>query len=119
MEELKKFCNACQEEKNIIEIERDTQGVTFKLSCGHKIIEDMFIDTIKLTDQLKDKAKRPGIKKPIFEGMERTKTSGDTQRPAKESIFVEKDRKLVFVLAALYSHFYPISALRHPLQPVS
>jgi len=93
MEELKKFCNGCQKERDIIEIVKDSQCTTFKLSCSHKIIEDEFIDVIKLTAQLKDKARRPGIKKPIFEGMERTKTSGDTQRLAKESIFVDRENQ--------------------------
>lgn len=93
MEELKKFCNACLEEKDIMEIERDAQGVTFILSCGHKIIEDEFTDVIAISAQLKDKVQRPGFKKPIIEGMQRTKTSAVTKRPTRESYLVDRGKQ--------------------------
>jgi len=93
MEEQKKFCNGCKEEKDAIEIERDAQGVTFKLSCGHKIIEDEFTDVINVFNQLNDKVQRPGFKKPIIEGMERTKISGKTERPTRESILVDRENQ--------------------------
>jgi len=93
MEELKKLCADCKEERDIIEIVKDSQGTIFKLSCGHKIIEDEFTDVITISDQLKDKVKRPGIKKPIIEGMERTKISGKTERPTKESILVDRENQ--------------------------
>ena len=42
----------CQEEKEIIEITRGPQAVTFKLSCGHKFIEEEFFEQIGLSDEL-------------------------------------------------------------------
>ena len=38
MENLKKFCNTCKEEKDILKIERAPQGEVIELSCGHRIV---------------------------------------------------------------------------------
>lgn len=90
MEELKKFCKTCKEEKDIVEIERDEQKEAIKLSCGHKIFSIEFTEIVTHNEQLKFKHKRPGFKKPIGEGTEREKISGDTKRPAKESIRIDR-----------------------------
>jgi len=90
MKEIKKFCNTCKEEKYIIEIEKYPGGESIRLSCGHKIVSSKHFETIKLFEISKWKHKRPGYKKPIAQGKQRTKISRKTKRPVRENYSVNR-----------------------------
>lgn len=92
MEKLKKFCNAYKEEKEIIEILRDAQTITFKLSCDHRFIEAEFFDKIGFSDELKVKHFDPLHK--LLSRL-KTKTSRETKRPARDNIIIDRNRQKV------------------------
>ncbi len=62
MEEYRKFCSTCGEEKDIIEIKCDATGGIIKLSCGHAHIYDTIIEHIKVNnsygDEIKDRQRK-------------------------------------------------------------
>jgi hypothetical protein len=89
-------CPTCKEERDILEIERFENGEAIKLSCGHTHHKAEFTETIGVTDQLGWKHRRPGYRKPIEEGKERTKVSGKTKRPTQESFRIDRiEKKLI------------------------
>jgi ribosomal protein L44E len=96
LKDFQLFCPACKEEKDVLEIERFTDGETVKLSCGHRQHKVEFTELIGVTDQAEWKHKRPDQKRPIEEGKERTKISGKTRRPTQETIRVDRiEKKLI------------------------
>ncbi|MEW6455832.1 MAG: hypothetical protein AB1410_03840 [Acidobacteriota bacterium] len=76
MIELKKFCKGCNEEKNVIEIEKDHQSEIIKLSCGHKIINEEFTEIVTVSNQIIAKHFN-SLHKLI--SRYKTKTSGETK----------------------------------------
>ncbi len=90
MKALNKLCNVCQEKKDIIKIERDEQSEVVTLSCDHRIISIEMTEKIGLSDRISWKHKRPGHKKHIGEGKQKTKISGETEKLAKEEIVIDR-----------------------------
>ena len=80
MDELTRFCNTCNEEKDIIEIETNLQGENVKLSCGHRLISDVVTAFIKVTAQVKTEHKNTLGK--LLEKY-RTQIGGKSGKPAK------------------------------------
>jgi len=99
MQDYRMLCPTCKEEKDILVIERFEDGETIKLSCGHRLHNVEKTEVIGLRDQAGWKHRRPGYKKPIEEGKERTKISGETKRPTQETIRVDRiGKKLVHIV---------------------
>jgi hypothetical protein len=90
MDEWRRFCNACKEEKDVEEVQVDEQGKVTRLSCGHEIIEDEVIDIVHVIDQLDWKHLIPGYKKPVAEGKTRERPSIKTKRPARVHITIDR-----------------------------
>jgi hypothetical protein len=88
--ELKKFCSACNQEKDVTEIEINSQGETVRLSCGHRIISVEFMETLGLSEQMMAKHFGPEHK---LKSRYKTKISGETKRPARDNIIIDRDRK--------------------------
>jgi ribosomal protein L32 len=89
----RKACPTCKQEKDIIEIERVKGRETFKLSCGHKQNNYEFIGNISIGLIPQHKAEFWDKKK--LQKISRSKTSGKTKRPAKESIVFYRDKKII------------------------
>jgi len=92
MEKLKKFCNACKEEKDIVEIEKYSQGEVIRLSCGHKIAWDIFTDIVTVTDEIMAKHFDPSHN---LKSRYKTKTSGESKRPARDNIIIDRKRRKI------------------------
>ena len=92
MVELKKFCSACSQKKDVTEIEINSQGETVRLSCGHRIISVEFTETLGLSEQIMAKHFDPEHK---LRSRYKTKTSGETKRPARDNIVIDRDRKRI------------------------
>ncbi len=90
MKEFTKFCNSCNEEKEIIKIEKVDQRETIELSCGHKHISAVFFEKVSVSDYIETKHKN-SLGKLISKY--RTKKSGKTQRPAREIIEIDRKNK--------------------------
>jgi hypothetical protein len=84
MDELTRFCTACQAEKEIVSIVKDAGGSVTKMSCGHSHVTEVITDTIRLFDRVDDQVKRDG--KTIAKGMSRSKPSVTTKRITRESL---------------------------------
>lgn len=95
MEELKKFCTACGEEKYIVLVERDESDGKIELECGHRIFFDEITEAIYFGEEsIKAKIKRASEKKFAFEQIIRDKISKGTKRPAKEILIIDKERNV-------------------------
>lgn len=86
--ELKKFCSACNQEKDITEIEIYPQGGSVRLSCGHRIISVEFTESLGISEQIMAKHFDSSHK---LESRYKTKTSGETRRPARDNIVIDRD----------------------------
>ena len=84
-----KYCGGCKEEKAIIKIERDEQGETFLLSCGHRIIEDIVSDTVNCEDYIYAK-QHDALRR--LQSRYETKKSGETKRPAIDNLEIDRGR---------------------------
>jgi len=80
------------EEKDIIKIEKDAQRETVELSCGHKHISDVFLETIYLSDYVKAEHKNSQGK---LLSKYRTKNSGKTQMPTRELIEIDRNNQKI------------------------
>lgn len=98
MEELKKYCTACGEEKDIVLVEIDESKGKIELECGHRIffdeITEITEDGICLSESLKIKIKRANEFKISVEQKIRDKISKGTKRPAREILIIDKERKV-------------------------
>lgn len=94
MEELKKFCNACGEEKDVISIETDSQSEKIELSCGHRMFSVVLTESIELRESLHVKHKGPGHKRPLTEEYQREKVGGKSMREAKEKLIIDRENKV-------------------------
>jgi len=92
MNELKKFCKGCQKEVDIKEIIRDSQREILKFSCGHKHIKVTFTGVVKIEERISLKHKNEFGK--LLERF-KTKTSGKTKRPAKDSITIDRENRKI------------------------
>jgi len=90
--EIKKFCNACNQEKDIMEIEINPQGETVRLSCGHRIISVEFTETLGLSEQMMAKHFGPEHE---LKSRYKTKISQGTKRPARDNIIIDRDGKKI------------------------
>jgi|GEM_PF-173074 len=90
--ELKKFCNACNQEKDITEIEINPQGETVRLSCGHRITSVEFTETLGLSEQIMAKHFGPEHE---LKNRYKTKMSGKTKRPARDNLIIDRGRKKI------------------------
>jgi len=89
MKDLKKFCKACKEEKDILKVEGGPQNEIVELSCGHKLIKVVTTETISLSDQIRAKHFNSSRK---LKSRYKTKISGETRRPARDSIVIDRDK---------------------------
>jgi uncharacterized protein YheU (UPF0270 family) len=94
MEELKRFCGACQQEKEIVLIEKCEDGGMIELSCGHRIFYNEIVETIKVMESLNLKHKREGYKRYMAKEVQREKISGETKRRAKEVLVIDKEKNI-------------------------
>lgn len=92
MEELKRFCQTCNEEKDIIEIETDPQGENVKFSCGHRHISAVIAAIVKITAQVKTEHKNALGK--LLEKY-RTQISGKSGRPAKWIMKFDREHRII------------------------
>jgi hypothetical protein len=90
--ELRKFCKACNQEKDMAEIESNPQGETIRLSCGHRIISVEFAETLGLSEQIMAKHFGPEHE---LKSRYKTKISEKTKRPARDNIIIDRDRKRI------------------------
>jgi nitrate/TMAO reductase-like tetraheme cytochrome c subunit len=93
MKDLKHFCNTCQKMRDIDEIilERPSdneQSEIIRMDCGHKHVRTKIKEKIILRDFIKAVHKDSSGK---FLSKYKTKMSGETKRPARENL--EIDRK--------------------------
>ncbi len=95
MEELKRFCQTCNEEKDIIEIETDSQGETVKLSCGHSLISVVATAFIKVIAQVETKAKHKNALGKLVE-IFRARISADSKKPAKWIMKFDYEQRIRF-----------------------
>ena len=84
MDELTRFCTACQKEKEILQVERDAEGAVIRMSCGHSHITTVVSETVRMFEGVYDEVKRQG--KTVVKGKHKTKVSGETKRLARESL---------------------------------
>jgi len=89
MENLKEFCTACKEEKDILKVERNPQSEIIELSCGHRLIKVVTIETISLSDRIRTRHFNSSRK---LKSRYKTKISGETKRPAKDIILIDRER---------------------------
>jgi len=96
MEELKRFCNACQQEKKIVLIEKCEDRGMIELSCGHKIAEGRaeIKAKIEMLVSFKAKQKKAGFKNYVRKAIQRFKTSGKTKRKAKEVLIIDREKNV-------------------------
>jgi hypothetical protein len=90
--ELKKFCSACNQEKDVTEIEINPQGESVRLSCGHRIISVEVAESLGISEQIMAKHFGPEHK---LKSRYKTKTSGETKRPARDNIIIDRDRRKI------------------------
>ncbi len=93
MDELKRFCNTCDKEKDIIEIETDPNGETVKLSCGHRHISYVTTALIKITAQVETKSKHKNALGKLLEKY-KTGISGESKRPFKWIMKIDREQRI-------------------------
>jgi len=89
MENLKEFCTACKGEKDILKVERNPQSEIIELSCGHRLIKVVTNETISLSDRIRTKHFN-SLRK--LKRRYKTKISGETKRPARDIILIDRER---------------------------
>lgn len=94
MEEFKRFCSACQQEREIVLIEKREDGGMVELSCGHRIFYNEIVETIKVMESFNLKHKREGYKRYMAKEVQREKISGETKRRAKEVLVIDKEKNI-------------------------
>ena len=57
MEEYRKICSTCGEERDIMEIKCNATGGIIKLSCGHSHISDTVEEFVTVNDSYRDEIK--------------------------------------------------------------
>jgi hypothetical protein len=80
-DELTCFCPTCNRIRRIISLEKDSQGVAVKMSCGHSIFDDTFFAEVKCSAFYQDNHFNTLGKK---HSRYREKISGHTKRPTRE-----------------------------------
>jgi len=94
MDELKRFCTACQEEKEILQVERDAEGTVIRMSCGHSHITTIVNETVRMFECFSDEVQRQG--KTVVKGKHKTKVSGKTKRLARESLNLDWKTRTIY-----------------------
>jgi len=96
MEELKRFCSACQQEREIVLIEKHEDGGMTELSCGHKNAEGRaeIKAIIEILVSYRAKQKKAGFKNYARRTTQRFKISGETKRKAKELLIIDKEKNI-------------------------
>lgn len=92
MDESKGFCETCNEEKDIIEIEIDPQKEIVKFSCGHRLFKKEFTETIGFTERFQLKHKNAHNK--LLEKY-RTQIGRESGKPAKWIMKIDREQRKI------------------------
>jgi hypothetical protein len=98
MKELKRLCNVCKQEREIVrmEIEKNEGSGMVELSCGHKIAEGRaeIKAKIEILVSFRAKQKKTGFKNYVRKTIQRFKSSGETKRRAREFLVIDKEKNI-------------------------
>jgi hypothetical protein len=84
MDELTRFCTACQAEKEIVSIVKDDDGGVIKMSCGHSVVLKVVANKIGLSERTEDEVRRDG--KRILRGVSKPTKGFVTKRSCRDCL---------------------------------
>lgn len=96
MEELKKYCPDCEEERNIVEIRTTRQREIIKFSCGHEYIAFELLRNSITVDSLQ-KRYRSALSQLIngYSAIIGSLIRGKRKRPTKTQVLIDWKKKII------------------------
>ncbi len=85
-------CHTCKEEKEITKISNDSHIETVEFSCGHKHVKITVVSTIRVKGFVQAKHSNP---QGDILSKYRTKESGETKRPSKEELVIDRKNRRI------------------------